>query len=271
MAAIDRRMQGENFPVALPILPAAIRNRLVDVYRFARLVDTAGDEFEGDRAELLDAIAAEVDAMYGAAPRTQLFRRLGATVHDCAIPREPFDRLIEANRRDQIQRRYPTFDDLLGYCALSANPVGHIVLHLFGAATPRRIALSDHVCSALQVLEHVQDVGEDFRAGRVYLPQRDLASAGCEEADLAAARTADRLRRVLEVQVLRADELLRSALPLVRDLRGFARLSVSGYAGGGLATARALRRSGFEVLAAPVKASSSSILRCSAGLLWGAR
>ena len=104
------------------------------------------------------------------------------------LPRGPFVRLIEANRRDQVQAAYATFDDLVDYCTLSANPVGELVLYVFEVATPDRIALSDRVCTALQLVEHWQDVAEDFARGRVYLPAEDLERFGVTRADL--ARTA---------------------------------------------------------------------------------
>ena len=108
------------------------------------------------------------------------------------LPREPFHRLIEANRRDQEQAAYATFDELVGYCDLSANPVGELVLHVFGAATPDRIALSDRVCTALQLAEHWQDVAEDYAAGRIYLPAEDLERFGVAAADLDGAATTGR-------------------------------------------------------------------------------
>ena len=104
------------------------------------------------------------------------------------MPQQPFTDLIQANRQDQVVTRYATAADLFGYCELSANPVGRIVLHVFGAFTPERAALSDRVCTALQLAEHWQDVAEDLRAGRVYLPGEDMARFGCTEDDLAAAR-----------------------------------------------------------------------------------
>src|SRR5205085_8462418 len=108
------------------------------------------------------------------------------TVGECRLPEDPFRRLIAANLRDQVQTRYETFEDLLTYCQLSAAPVGELVLHVFGAATSQRVALSDRVCAGLQVIEHLQDVGEDAARGRVYLPRQDMLRTGCEEGDLIA-------------------------------------------------------------------------------------
>src|SRR5690606_37212679 len=152
------------------------------------------------------------------------------------------------NRRDQEVTRYATFDDLLDYCALSADPVGHIVLHVFGAATPDRLALSDRVCTALHIIEHCQDVGEDYRNGRVYLPAEDLHRFGCEESDLAAAVTPTRLRGVVALQAGRAARLLDEGAALTRLLSGFPRVAVAGYIAGGRAALAALERGAYDVL-----------------------
>ena len=136
------------------------------------------------------------------------------------MPREPFLRLIEANRRDQELVAYQTFDELVEYCTLSADPVGELVLHIFGVATADRIALSNRVCTALQLAEHWQDVGEDFRNGRVYLPAEDLERFGVSTSDLGAARTGRPLRQLLAFEVARAQELLEGGGGLVGRVHG---------------------------------------------------
>ena len=141
---------------------------------------------------------------------TPLLRSLAPTVHELDLPRQPFQRLIEANRQDQRQAAYETFDELVGYCELSANPVGELVLHVFGAATPDLIVLSDRVCTALQLAEHWQDVAEDYRNGRIYLPGEDRRRFGVADAELAAPETGAALRRLLEFEVARARDLLDS-------------------------------------------------------------
>jgi squalene synthase HpnC len=168
----------------------------------------------------------------------------------CAIPAQPFYDLIAANRQDQVVSRYPTFGDLEDYCRLSANPVGRIVLHVFGAATPEREALSDRVCTALQLAEHWQDVAEDLRAGRIYLPQEDLERFGCTEGDLAAPRAAPKVRALMAFEERRARDLLDSGAPIVGTLRGAARLAVAGYVAGGRAALAAIAASGHDVLRA---------------------
>jgi squalene synthase HpnC len=242
----------ENFPVALRMLPRRYRRHLMAVYRFARLVDDVGDEGTGGAAErisMLDALEADVMRLPGApASAHPVIRDLGPTIDECAIPLQPFRDLIQANRQDQMVARYRTFAELLGYCELSANPVGRIVLHVFRAATPERLRRSDQVCTALQLAEHWQDVAEDFGRGRVYLPADDLARFGCTEDDLASPPAAARLRELMAFETGRAARLLDDGAPLVGTLRGYARLAVAGYVAGGRAALAAIAAAGHDVL-----------------------
>jgi squalene synthase HpnC len=220
-----------------------------------------------ERAALLDELEADVGRLYrmvsredegpAGPPRLSVVRALAPAVVACAIPAQPFYDLIAANRQDQVVSRYPTFGDLEGYCRLSANPVGRIVLYVFGAATPEREALSDRVCTALQLAEHWQDVAEDLRAGRIYLPQEDMKRFGCSEGDLAAPRAAPRVRALMAFEERRARDLLDTGAPVVGTLRGAARLAVAGYVAGGRAALAAIAASGHDVLRAtprPAKA-----------------
>ncbi|MCW3063026.1 MAG: hpnC, partial [Solirubrobacterales bacterium] len=182
-AAVMGRARTENFPVASRLLGREASRHLLAIYGFARLVDDVGDETEGDRLALLDWAEEELGRVFaGERPEHPVMRALVPTVRACALPREPFGRLVEANRRDQTVTRYESFDELLGYCQLSAAPVGELVLHVFGAATPARIALSDRICAGLQVTEHLQDVDEDRARGRVYLPEHLAGPAGIARA-----------------------------------------------------------------------------------------
>ena len=130
--AVMARAAGENFPVASRLLPRDTRRHLLAIYGFARLVDDIGDEAAGDRVALLDWLEGEVDRIYAGTPTHPLMQRLVPTVRRFQIPRQPFDRLIAANRQDQEVRTYASFDDLVAYCELSANPVGHLVLYVLG-------------------------------------------------------------------------------------------------------------------------------------------
>jgi phytoene/squalene synthetase len=200
--AVMGQAGSENFPVALGILGPRLRDDLLSIYGFARLVDDTGDELVGDRLASLDELEVELDH-----PRHPLMVSLGHTIRVRGLPHEPFVRLIDANRRDQLITEYDTFEQLWDYCMLSAAPVGEIVLHLFGVATPDRIRLSDRVCAALQVIEHLQEVEADAARGRRYIGEFDAAG--------------------------HAEELLHAGPPLVRSLRGRARVAVAGFLAGG--------------------------------------
>ncbi len=284
-AAMAVRATGENFPVALRMLPARYRAHLMAVYGFARMVDDIGDQAPAaERSRLLDETEASLGRLYAATgepgpdatgqegtgppgpPGLSVIRALGPAVSQCAIPQQPFLDLIQANRQDQVVTRYAKFDDLLGYCRLSANPVGRIVLHVFGVCTPARAALSDQICTALQLAEHWQDVGEDFRAGRIYLPGEDMARYGCEEADLAAPRAPAGLRALIAFEAQRARRILDAGAPLVGTLRGFARAAVAGYVAGGRAALAAIAAADHDVLTAtPLPRgyrTAAELLRC---------
>ncbi len=245
----------ENFTVASLLLPPSLRRPLLGIYGFARLTDDIGDEAPGDRATLLDWLEADVDRMYDGTPIHPLVRRLAPSARELPLPKDPFLRLIEANRQDQSVSRYETYAELAAYCDLSANPVGELVLHVFGVSTAERIKLSDAVCTGLQLTEHWQDVGEDFRRGRVYIPREDLAAFGVEEKDLAGPPASKPFKRLLAFEVARARGLLEQGRDLIRSLSGWARLAVTGYVSGGKAALDAVERSDYEVLGEPPKAS----------------
>jgi len=272
-AGAEAQAPAENFPVALRMLPARYRRHLMAVYNFARTVDDIGDEaLPGEvrpggadqaavrayderqtelRLHLLGELEADLDRLRaGAEPRHEVIALVAPTLADCAVPDRLLRDLIEANRRDQVVTRYPAFTDLAGYCTLSANPVGQIVLHVFGCWTPRRARLSDHVCTALQLAEHWQDVAEDLRNGRIYLPGEELARFGCTEADLAEPTANPRVRALMSFQVVRASALLSAGSPLVATLHGAARVAVAGYVAGGRAALAAIEAADYDVLAA---------------------
>jgi len=261
-ADVMARAGGENFPVAPRLLPARRREDLLAIYGFARLVDDLGDEAPGDRIELLDWLSVELDAVYAGRPAEHpLMRRLAPVIGAHDIPRDPFDRLIRANRQDQRVDRYETFGDLRAYCELSANPVGHLVLSVLDAATSERLRLSDAVCTGLQLTEHWQDVAEDLARGRVYLPGEDLARFGVSPDDLAAPRAGPNVRRLMAFEVERARRLLDRGVPLARTLRGRAGLAVHAFVAGGRAALAAIERAGFDVLGGTPRSSR-------AGRLW---
>jgi squalene synthase HpnC len=250
------RASGENFSVASLLLGSDNRRHLLAIYGYARLVDQIGDAGAGDRLALLEVFETDLERLFaGAAPEHPVLRRLAPSVRELSLPRGPFARLIEANRRDQVDAEYATFEQLAGYCHLSANPVGELVLHVFGAATPERIALSDKVCTALQLAEHWQDVAEDRAAGRVYLPAEDLERFGVRRDELAGPVPSTALRELIAFEVGRARELLDEGAALVGLLHGRARIAVAGYVGGGRAALAAIDAAGHDVLAGAPKAT----------------
>lgn len=249
------RERAENFPVALRALPDRYREPLHAAYALARRIDDLGDDPSRTpigRLEDLDALEAELRASWA----------------DRVLPLGPFLDLLAANRYDQTLTRIATYDDLLGYCRLSANPVGRVVLAVFGADRDDTRGLSDDVCTALQILEHCQDVGEDFRdRDRIYLPAEDFDRYGVAPEQLSAATTARELRRLVAAEVDRAASLLDSGGPLVRRLTGWARVAITGYVAGGRATVDALRRCDFDVLATAATPSRRDTLKHAVRLL----
>jgi squalene synthase HpnC len=255
----------ENFPVASWTLGPRVRRSLLAIYGFARFVDDIGDESGGDRRALLDWVDDEIDRVYaGAQPAHPVTARIAVAARESGIPAEPLHRLVEANRRDQDVHSYESFDDLLDYCALSANPVGEMVLWAFGAATPERIELADAVCSGLQVTEHLQDVREDLARGRIYLPADDLERFGCEAGDLRLSPTPERARALMAFEVERARQLLDRGAPLARRVGPRAALAVTAFVAGGRAALGAIERAGYEIADRPPTPSRAA--RVAAGV-----
>ena len=250
-AAVAAKAANENFPVALRLLPSTKRRYLMAVYVFARTADDIGDRAPvADRFGLLGELEADVRRLYeGTLPNLSPVRGLCEAVTKCDIPIQPFLDLIEANRQDQVVSRYQTLDDLLGYCRLSANPVGRIVLYVFNKFSAGRADLSDYICTGLQLAEHWQDVAEDYADGRIYLPAADMAEHGCTEQDLAEPHGSRRFKELMAFEVSRARSLLDAGAPLVGTLSGPARLAVAGYLAGGRAALAAIEAADYDVLA----------------------
>ena len=259
-SALDRAGD-ENFTVASLLVGRKLGAHLLAIYGYARYVDELGDSAPGDRLRQLDAFESSLDDLFaGADPAHPILRRLAPTREQFDLPDGPFRRLIEANRQDQLVTRYGTFSDLVAYCTLSANPVGELVLHLFGAATPERVALSDRVCTALQLAEHWQDVREDHAAGRIYLPTEDMERFGVTADELGAESASPALRALMAFEVTRAREWIDLGAPLVGTLTGRARIAVAGFVGGGRAALDAIESAELDVLGStPVAAKSRRI------------
>jgi squalene synthase HpnC len=240
---VAARARTENFPVASLLFPRAVRPHLRAIYGFARLVDMLGDEVEGDRLAALDELERELDACYDGEPTWAVMRALQPTIRACDLPREPFLRLIEANRMDQRIAAYATWADLKNYCVHSADPVGRLVLGVLGRTEPELVKLSDDVCTGLQLVNFLQDVPRDLALGRIYLPAEDRACFGVTE----LAQPNPQLTQLLRYEADRARTLLGSGEELGRRLGGRVGRGVAVFARGGLAAIEALERADWDV------------------------
>lgn len=242
-SAVAERARTENFPVASLLFPRAVRPHLRAIYGFARLVDILGDEFEADRLAALDELEHELEACYEGEPTWSVMQELQPTIRACDLPREPFLRLIEANRMDQRISEYETWADLKAYCVHSADPVGRLVLDVLGRSEADLIALSDDVCTGLQLVNFLQDVPRDLALGRVYLPVEDRRGFGVTE----LAEPSEPLRSLLVFEAERARGLLASGEDLRRALGGRVGRAVGVFGRGGLAALEALERADWDI------------------------
>ncbi|MFI1395625.1 squalene synthase HpnC [Streptomyces sp. NPDC020681] len=279
-ATLDKAAD-ENFPVAPFFLPRDWRDDLMAVYGFARLVDDIGDgdlapggadarhlgvdpADADDRLAMLAAFETDLLRVFdasGEAPRHPLLQALQPTVRRRSLTTAPFIGLIEANRQDQLVSRYTTYDELLAYCELSANPVGRLVLQITGTASPERVRRSDAVCTALQIVEHLQDVTEDLGRGRIYLPAEDMHRFHVTEAELAAPTGSASVRALIRYEADRARQLLDEGTPLVGSVHGRLRLLLAGFVAGGRAALNAIAAAGHDVLPGAPKPAKAHLLR----------
>ncbi|MGA3215184.1 MAG: squalene synthase HpnC [Acidimicrobiales bacterium] len=245
---LAKKAGNENFPVASHLLAKASRESLMAIYGFARLTDDIGDEAQGDRLAMLDWLESDLERATAGDAINPVLRRLTPVVGGLQLSLDPFRALIEANRMDQRVTRYESFADLVEYCMLSAAPVGRLVLSVFGVSTPERVALSDKVCIGLQLIEHLQDIGEDAGRGRIYMPAEDMRRFSCSETDLLEPHAPPALKSLVAMEVSRARELLAAGVPLARSLRLRPRAAVVGFAAGGLAALDSIEGAGGDVL-----------------------
>jgi squalene synthase HpnC len=267
VASVAKRARGENFPVASLAFPRELRPHIRALYAYARLVDILGDELEGGaeaRLAALDELDREVDAAYRGAATWPVLVELQPTIREFDLSREPFLRLIEANRMDQRVSEYETWEDVKRYCAHSADPCGRLVLGVLGRADDSQtVALSDDVCTGLQLVNFLQDVPRDLALGRVYLPAEDRRRFGVTELD----RPNEPLRQLLQFEAGRARGLLSAGEPLGRSLGGRTGRAVTAFARGGLAAVEALERARFDVFSGRPKPSRARLARTAIGAL----
>jgi squalene synthase HpnC len=240
----------ENFSVATWFLPKRLRQHFYNVYAYCRISDDLGDE-TGDTAislQLLDQWESELNACYNGSPKHPVFVALAGTVREFNIPKQTFLNLLTAFRQDQRINRYETFEDVLGYCRNSANPVGHLVLYLCGYRDPERQQLSDFTCTALQLANFWQDVSPDYEKGRVYLPLEDLRAYGVAEADIANKNNSQPFRELMRFEVQRAREWFEHGLPLVKMVNRELAIDIELFTRGGQEILNAIEKQQYAVL-----------------------
>ena len=241
----------ENFPVASLVLPAATRPAVRAIYAFARMADDIADEGDatpGARLAALDRVGRALDAaIAGKPPAEPPYPALAAAIARHGLAAEPFHDLLSAFRQDATTTRYATYDDVLDYCRRSANPIGTLLLQLYGALTPVNAARSDAICTALQLVNFWQDVALDWRRGRVYIPREDMARFGVGEAHLRDARCDERWRALLALEVARTRRLLESGSTLASALRGRAGFELALTVAGGERILDAIDAAGGDV------------------------
>jgi squalene synthase HpnC len=245
------RTHYENFSVATWFLPRRLRQPFFNVYAYCRISDDLGDEV-GDPAaslQLLDEWESELEACYAGHPRHPVFVALARTVKQFDIPKCEFANLLQAFRQDQTVTRYDTFDELLGYCLNSANPVGHLVLYLCGYGDPERQQLSDFTCTALQLANFWQDVSVDLDSkNRIYLPLEDLCRFSVSEDDLRRHRNTPAFREMMSFEVARAREWFGRGEPLIGKVSRELALDIELFTRGGLEILNAIEAQGYAVL-----------------------
>jgi squalene synthase HpnC len=214
----------ENFPVASIVLPRRLRQPIAQIYAFARQADDFADEGDvlpEERLARLDAFRAELDRIRdGRVPEMPLFQTLTATIARHGLPLEPFYDLLSAFSQDVVKQRYAHFGEVMDYCRRSANPVGRLLLALYGETDRRSLAHADAICSSLQLINFLQDVAIDFARGRIYLPQDELAKYGIAETRIAAQDTSGMWWPFMRFQIERARKLLQAGAPLGKILEG---------------------------------------------------
>ena len=258
VAEVADRAAGENFPVGSILFPRALRPHVRALYCYARLVDELGDAFDGDRLAALDELEHEVDDLFGGEPTWPVVRNVQPTVQEFDLPREPFVRLIEANRIDQRVSSYETWQDLKWYCVHSADPCGRLVLGVLRRlGDPELVAASDSVCTGLQLVNFLQDVPRDLELGRVYLPADDRRRFGDPPLD----RPSDELRALLRLEADRAATLLAAGEVLRAGLGRRLGRAVALFARGGLAALEALEAAGWDVFTQRPKPSRARLAR----------
>jgi squalene synthase HpnC len=240
----------ENFPVAGRLLPAPLRQHFCNIYAYCRTADDLADESPTSEAaqSLLEDWRRRLRHCYeGRLPDHPVFLALAETIREFSIPPDPFDRLLDAFTQDQWKTRYENWDQLIGYCRNSANPVGHLVLYLFGYRDEERMRLSDQTCTALQLVNFWQDVRRDLEKGRVYVPLAEMRRHGYGPAQFEARRFTPEFRRLLSDLCARTARLFEEGKGLIPLLEGRSRMYVSVFSFCGARLLRRIEQQDFNV------------------------
>ena len=258
LAEIAARAAGENFPVGSVLFPRSLRPHIRALYCYARLVDELGDAYEGDRLAALEELESEVDAAFAGEATWPVLRNVEPTIQEFDLPREPFVRLIEANRMDQHVSDYETWADLKHYCVHSADPCGRLVLGVLRRLDdPELVAASDSVCTGLQLVNFLQDVPRDLELGRIYLPAEDRRAFGDPPLD----RSTEDLRALLRFEAQRAAELLAAGEVLRARIGGRLGRAVVLFSRGGLAALDTLDAAGWDIFGGRPRPSRARLAR----------
>jgi squalene synthase HpnC len=243
------RTHYENFSVASVLLPRPLLRHFHAVYAYCRWADDLADETAGGQQalELLAWWRQELLACYAGKPRHPVMIALAPTIDCFAIPPEPFLDLIHAFEQDQRIKRYDSYEQLLGYCRNSANPVGHLVLYLCEAFDRANANLADNICTALQLTNFWQDVARDFAIGRVYLPKEDRQRFGYSDEDLEAQQYNAAFAELMGFEIARTRNLFQAGLPLLKRLPAEVRADIELFARGGLAVLRKIEQLQYNV------------------------
>jgi squalene synthase HpnC len=263
------RAHYENFPVATLLLPRHLRPHFHAVYSYCRWADDLGDE-TGDRARalwLLDRWEEELRACYHGRARHPVFVALAETIQQKQIPIEPFQDLITAFRQDQVKTLYRSWQEVLGYCRYSANPVGRLVLYVCGYRDAERQRLSDFTCTALQLANFWQDVRRDYAIGRIYIPLDDMARSGYSEEDLRAGRYNERFVELLRGLVARTGALFQQGLPLIGMVDRRLAVDIELFSRGGMEILRLIERQNYDVLSRRPHLARSQMMLLGASVL----
>ncbi|HEY4370641.1 MAG TPA: squalene synthase HpnC [Burkholderiales bacterium] len=245
----------ENFPVASIILPRRLREPIAAIYHFARGADDIADEGDAADAERLAGLEAYRSQLRLAAvgeppapqPEAMMFIRLGDVIRAHRLPVQLFEDLLDAFAQDVVKKRYADFPEVLDYCRRSANPVGRLLLHLYGKATDENLRQSDCICSALQLINFWQDVAVDWQKERVYLPQDSLVRFGATEADIAAGKLTPQFIALMKFEVARARAMLKDGAPLVHALPGRMGIELRMVVQGGLRILEKVDAASYDV------------------------